>query len=140
MLRRWTGIALIFTANILLLAYSVAPHHHHNGIPHFAWFDSDHSEDSHQCNSCCCHHENGETCLFEQGIDVVYETKEDCSHALCALHNHDSEMLLQAVLWSYNYDFSSVLKELPPKEPPYLINYCSDYANTGLGLRAPPAV
>jgi hypothetical protein len=138
MLKKWTGIVLIFAANILLLAHSVVPHHHHNGIPHFVWFDSSHSEGSGECNDCCCHHEHGETCLFEQSIDVVYETKDDCSHALCALHNHHPEMLLQAVLFTYTYDFSLVREKLPLQEPPYLINYCFDYAGSGIGLRAPP--
>jgi hypothetical protein len=134
MLKKWTCILFIFTANILLLAHSIIPHHHHNGIPHFEWLAS-HSED--ECHNCC-HHENGETCLFEQNIDAVCETKEDCACILCDSHDYHQGMLLQAVLLTYTYDFSSVRENFSLKEPPYLISYHFDYAGSGLGLRAPP--
>jgi hypothetical protein len=141
MLKKRFCITLMFIANILLLAHSVIPHHHHNGIPHFEWFTSTehHSDGDGECHDCCCHHENGGTCPFEQSIDAVYETKDDCSNVLCAVHNHHPGMLLQAILGTDPYDFSLAPENISPKEPPYLISYHCDYAGSGTGLRAPPS-
>ncbi|MDR3338586.1 MAG: hypothetical protein LBT25_00575 [Candidatus Symbiothrix sp.] len=137
MLKKWTGIGLIIAANILLLAYSVLPHHHHEGIPHFT---SHHADAKADCHSCCCHHGTSETCLFEQKIDVLYETKDDCACLICATHHHYPHpgILLQAVLLTFTYNFSLIWEESPLKEPPYLISYRFKSANAGLGLRAPP--
>ncbi|MDR3338670.1 MAG: hypothetical protein LBT25_01000 [Candidatus Symbiothrix sp.] len=134
LLKKWTGILFIFTANIFLLAHNIVPHHHHDGIPHFVFSDccSHHHDDD-----CCNHGENG-ACLFEQNIDAVYENgKEDCDCASCTALQH-SGMLLQAVLLTFTYDFSLVRETDFSLDPPYLINYYSDYLNQGLGLRAPP--
>jgi hypothetical protein len=140
MLRKWTATILIFTANILLLAHNIVPHHHHNGLPHFEWFSFHQHDANHECDGCCCHHDDdGGTCLFEQNIDAVYETEDDHSHAMCTTHhNHDSGIFLQAVLLTFTYDFSLDSEKIPLPEPPYLINYGLDYAGSGLGLRAPP--
>jgi hypothetical protein len=137
MLKKWAGIGLIFTANILLLAYSVLPHHHHEGIPHFI---AHHADTAADCHSCCCRHDTNGTCLFEQKIDILYEAKDDCTCLICASHLHHPHtgMLLQAVLLTFTYDFSLIWAESPLKAPPCLISYRFDYANTGLGLRAPP--
>jgi hypothetical protein len=138
--KKWTFMLLLLVANTLLLAHNIVPHHHHNGLPHFCWPMSHHSEEDGECHDCCCHHENGETCLFDQIIDVISETKDDCSSVLCASshHHHHPEMLLQAVLLTFTYDLSPVPEELSGGVPPYLINYYSHLANTALGLRAPP--
>jgi hypothetical protein len=130
-------------ANMLLLAHNIVPHHHHNGLPHFAWsVPHHHSAEDCECHGSCCHHENGETCLFDQVIDVISETKDDCSCLLSASshHHHHPEMLLQAILLTFTYDLSPASEESSGKTPPYLISYHFDYAGSGLGLRAPPMV
>jgi hypothetical protein len=126
-------------ANIPLLAHNVMPHHHHDEIPHFNWLPSPIEENRHDCSECCRHRDNKEICLFEQNIDAVNETKDDCPCSLCASSNtHFHGMLLQAVLLTFTCDFSSFRELKTLQEPPYLLFYHFDYASSGLGLRAPP--
>jgi uncharacterized protein (UPF0332 family) len=129
-----TYIALIFIANLLLLAY-VIPHHHHHGAPHFILFETHQHDDA---EDCCCNHGEIQTCLFEQDINAVYEQSEEkCLDISCVLHH--PEMFLQTALFSiFNYDFSLVRETITFLEPPYLINYYCEYVGSVLGLRAPP--
>ncbi|MDR0612884.1 MAG: hypothetical protein LBG45_05295 [Dysgonamonadaceae bacterium] len=128
-------ISLIFTANLLLLVFSVIPHHHHSGMPHFIAFENH----RHDCADDDRHNqEEKQTCLFEQNIDAVYEhAEEKCGDASCVLHH--PELFLQAAVFSvFSYDFSLVRETFTLPEPPYLISYHCDFAGSGRGLRAPP--
>jgi hypothetical protein len=110
-------IAFIFVANMLLLVHTVIPHHHHQGRPHFVLYEM-HENDN--ADDCCCKHGGGQTCLFEQDIDAVYEHSED--NCTCALHalQHHSDMFLQAILYPvFIYDFSLVRETVTFLEPPY---------------------
>lgn len=130
---------LIVTVNSFLLAHAVLPHHHHNGIPHFYLFDShnEHSDFDIE-DECCCEHNDGETCVVEQDIDVISSNEKDCYGGVdCFSHNHPVTFFLP-VIYSLTIDFSLVLEDNSPVEPPYLISYHFDYANSCLGLRAPP--
>lgn len=128
-------ISLIFIANLLLLVYSVIPHHHHNGMPHFVMSEM-HRHDS--ADDCRHSQEEQQTCLFEQDINAVYEhSDEKCLDASCVLHH--PELFLQAAVFSiFSYDFSFVRETVTLPEPPYLISYHCDFAGSGQGLRAPP--
>ncbi|MDR2621833.1 MAG: hypothetical protein LBC48_04535 [Dysgonamonadaceae bacterium] len=128
-------ITLIFTANLLLLVYSVIPHHHHGGMPHFVMSEMYQHNDRDDCSH---NREGRQTCLFEQNIDAVYEQSElNCQDASCVLH-HPEMFLYEAVFLIFSYDFSLVRETIPLLEPPYLISYYCDYVNSGQGLRAPP--
>lgn len=134
MLKKGFFIGWIFAANILLLAHTLVPHHHHEGIPHFSLPDFHHSQETdNECEGCCCRHEENETCLFEQNINLIYENKNDYCCIFC-LSNHHPEV----VPGFLTYDFSTVRAGTPLLEPPCLISYLFDYANSGQGLRAPP--
>jgi hypothetical protein len=133
-----TSVILIIMVNILLLAHAVVPHHHHNGLPHFVadgfplHGETDEGEDS------CCHHSKEEgTCLFEQSVDVINWIKKDDTCIAGVSHDY-SNLLLQAVLFSFSCDISLLQEDLPLREPPYLINYHSVTVNSGRSLRAPP--
>ena len=133
---KYTRIAFIFVANLLLLAAHAIPHHHHQGAPHFV-LEETHSHD--EADDCCCNYGGGQTCLFEQNINAVYKhSDEHCLCASCVLHQHPG-MFLQAAIYSvFIYDFSLVRETVTFLEPPNSINYYCDYACAGLGLRAPP--
>jgi hypothetical protein len=139
MAKKIISILLVFSVNILLLAHAVLPHHHHDGIPHFA-FSLTEEDHQHTKDSCCCSHEEAEEdfCMFDQAVDVVLKSKD---HSLCNLscseHPDSSGSLLTAILLSYTYDVSSCRQETPLISPPYLISYSFDPVSS-TGLRAPP--
>ena len=136
------SIVLIITVNVFLLTSAVVPHHHHDGIPHFALSEHpQHHHESHEDSSDCCSCPADEnSCAFDQEIDAVSQTREECSCVLCHLHHH-SDFLVQAVLLFYTYNLSLTKEDLYSQlPPPYLINYHFDYASSGLGLRAPPVL
>jgi hypothetical protein len=131
MLKKIASISLIITVNFCLLAIPVVSHHHHNGIPHFAVEQPVHEQAEEDPNSCNPNEKN-ETCVFEQNIIIFNGTR-----LLCSQHNLPGE-LAQALFFVPANDFSSAQEKRLP-EPPYLISYYSIAANSGLGLRAPPA-
>jgi uncharacterized protein (UPF0332 family) len=129
-------ITFIFIANLLLLVYSVIPHHHHRGMPHFVMSEMHQHDDGEDCSH---NREEKQTCLFEQNLDAVYEQSEqNCQDATCVLH-HPEMFLYESVFSIFSYDFSLVRETVTFLETPFLISYYCEYVNSGQGLRAPPA-
>ena len=139
MLRKVISISLIFFVNIFLLAHTVLPHHHHNGIPHFAFHPT---EEEHQAqHDCRCSHdeEEDDSCMFDQDVDVFFKSEEHHGFACCTEHANFSE-LLTAILLSFNYNVSAPWQDTPLIIPPYLISYHTDPVVSSAGLRAPPVL
>jgi hypothetical protein len=135
MLNKIASISLIITVNILLLSVSVVSHHHHDGLPHFAWENQEYEHAENETDACCPVEEE-EICIFEQEIVFFNEIKDDCSCVLCSLHDHP-DWFIQAIPFLFAYDFSSVPENLL-QEPPYLISYHSIPVSSAQSLRAPP--
>jgi hypothetical protein len=139
MIKKTISILLVFSVNILLLAHAAVPHHHHNGIPHFA-FSLTEEDHQHTKDSCCCSHEESEedSCMFDQEVDLIHELEDHHNQNLCCSEHSDlSGSLLTAILFSYTYDVSAYRQETPLIIPPYLISYSFDPVSS-TGLRAPP--
>jgi hypothetical protein len=136
MIKKILSITLIIAVNVFILTHIVLFHHHHDGIPHFVLCEQAHEDAEDASDDCCSPDGKSDTCTFEQNIDIVYDSKEECSCPLCS--HHSSDLLLQAVLFAFTTDFSLTPEKIYSAESPYLISYFLDYAGSGLGLRAPP--
>ena len=152
-LRRLIAIILMTLANYGMLAHSVMPHHHHEGVvflnTHTACCDV-----SHLCNqssSCCAdeidsdgsqgvRHDNCDLSQLEErdgrsildGLSTLQIDKnnfapEACLCILCYACNELTVKLDKATLCKYR-SYST-----------YTENYTSPYVGAVFGLRAPPA-
>lgn len=145
MFRKLISILLIFTVNAFLLAHSVLPHHHHDGIPHFSFsaftnHDDHQTENDHRHNSCCCHHDkkcDTSSCFLDQEIDIIHEINDDTCVVCHSAHGY-SHWLAEVTLLFYTFDFLQKGDNPPLKRPPYLISYHFEYLNSLPGFRAPP--
>ncbi|MDR1783154.1 MAG: hypothetical protein LBR13_02695, partial [Dysgonamonadaceae bacterium] len=76
-MRKTVAILTVFAANIMMLAHTFIPHHHHHGVPHFDFaFTVENHEDED------CHHDES-SCILEQDFDVIYEDTKDDSATDC---------------------------------------------------------
>ncbi|MDL2223445.1 hypothetical protein LJB98_05040 [Bacteroidales bacterium OttesenSCG-928-M11] len=129
--------------NFLFLTHALLPHHHHDGLPHFIFSDHHNTlESNHQ--DCCCSDEPKsceDSCALDSDIDVIVSDEED-SYALshCTDKNCSCELYLQAILFTFIYDFAEPDKTDLLRQAPYLISTYQEYVNQSFGLRAPPIV
>ncbi|MCC8146821.1 MAG: hypothetical protein LIO93_10395 [Bacteroidales bacterium] len=146
MFKKFLSILLIFTVNILFLSHAVISHHHHDGMPHFIFLNTEHAD--HQVpsgnNDCCCTHDSSKkeegNCQLDKNIDVVCETEKDYHSITCCNSPDHSGLLYQAILLYYSFNLSVFDDNDQNKIPPYLISYSSVDVNLIHGLRAPPVV
>lgn len=140
-------LILLLLANILLLAHSVLPHSHHDGI---VCFSIEKLVDLPECSSLntnnndeCCgkhtgkshhHHTNNDDCglkeIVVRGGNEFHEEILPCENCLSLLYTVYS-------LNEFYFDAPSFGQWLDQK--PYLDNYISPYVGTISSLRAPPA-
>lgn len=139
-------LALLLSANIFLLAHSVLPHSHHDGIVCFSLNElkhqqtcSDHHDDTGEC--CCCgrhsqqehHHSNSEDCDLKEIVirnnDDIHNDLIPCGHCLSLLFS----------IYSLNEFFMEMPQfGLIQEQKPYLNSYISPYVGSVKNLRAPP--
>jgi hypothetical protein len=145
------AILFLLAANICMLAHTVVPHHHHNGVPHFdLTFSAVHNDG---CDCCCtddchhhhdndqpepCDHQHDSDCLFDRDFDAIRDNPDDnsrCACSLCTAHHHHFLTLFTG------FDYKNITPLLTAQyvlvDPPYLINYHCD-CSASSGLRAPP--
>ena len=139
MAKKIISILLVFSVNILLLAYAVIPHHHHDGLPHFTFSSESHHH--HSDDPCCCDHDEtcADSCLFDREMDVFFKSRNhtNCGSD-CESHSFLSGHLLVAVLFSFCSDIPAIREAIPLRVPPYLICFNTDPVISATGLRAPP--
>jgi hypothetical protein len=128
MLKQPLFILLISSLSILFLIQVILPHHHHEGIPHFEWEETQYPDPE----------ENNTLCQLDQLMRAVLKTEENCHCLICCTSHDHADLLLQAVLLTFTYDITSSEKE--EILPPYLNNYHPAFASRSLSLRAPPVV
>lgn len=143
-LKQIITLTLLISANIFLLAHSVLPHSHHDGIVCFSLAElahQHHCSDQHNDVGCCCehnkdghHHANSEDCDLK---DIVLRQQDDAHEDILPCANCLS---LAYILYSLNEFYL----EAPQfgerfREKPYLENYTPPFVGSIKSLRAPPA-
>lgn len=144
-LRKQITLTLLIFANIFLLAHTVLPHAHHDGIVCFSLVEQqdqcDCGENHGDVDSCCCghdkhahnHNHNAEDCDLKNIVlrhdNAVHDDFIPCDHCLSLLYN----------IYSLN-DLFSVEPECGRQieYKPYLITYIPPFVGTNSSLRAPP--
>ena len=140
MFRRATAISLLFLANIVLLAVTVVPHHHHGDM---ICFIASHCGGNDHSESDCSHdaeqplHSSGANCCnIEEWLlsNIGSGHKHQC-HCVCTTCSSDlfitllpdlSEPTIQPVV-------CLTFRQAPTNE-----TYLCIYVSQILGLRAPP--
>lgn len=143
-IKRFITLGLLFLANMFLLAHSVLPHIHHDGVVCFSLKEITHqhhrSESHADTCDCCCehnkenshHHDNAEDCDLKEIVmrqDTSDEEIIPCKSCLALLYT----------VYSLN-DLFLVEPEYEARLPykPYLTSYISPYVGSTQSLRAPP--
>ena len=153
-------------ANIIMLAHTIVPHHHHNGFVvallersikersqdhHHASSDRNHTpsdhnhtssdhnhtpSDHHQAPSTHNHESNSET--EKCALNEVY-TRSDNSPKFECYENCDYKTS-KTFVSPRGIDKFSLVNEggLPFRQKPYIESYYSKFSSGSIGLRAPP--
>lgn len=139
-------------ANIIMLAHTIVPHHHHNGFVvallernikersqdhHHASSDHNHTpSDHHQAPSTHNHESNSET--EKCALNEVY-TRSDNSPKFECYENCDYKTS-KTFVSPRGIDKFSLVNEggLPFRQKPYIESYYSKFSSGSIGLRAPP--
>jgi len=144
MIKRFLSAFFVLSANFVLLAYTVIPHHHHEGVICIA---GSHCQSGDEVNY---HKTNGNDHEHDGCIDFGYcilqqvvvfhsvQPKLEC-RCLNSLNNQSYINGSLAVLIG-NRQYFPFPAISPPVEPILLSSTYSYFAGTGLGLRAPPVV
>ena len=141
MIRRAASILFLLLANLILLAHTVIPHHHHDSeICLYGIYHSNHTENPQDCQSENKHtpDQKGdfEKCSL-QHIAIIPQTNQDFSYAYQQVNDisfnkflsyavssdHQNEPMLEIILRTYS-----------------LIPYNAPSLKSNIGLRAPPLV
>ena len=141
MLKRATAISFLFLANIVLLAVTIVPHHHHGEM---ICFTASHCY-GHEHDADCSHHEqqpshthdhgDANCCNVEEWLlpNIEPEHKHQC-HCYCSTCNNDLYVAILPDLTEPNIQLVGLLFRQAPTTETYLCIYVSQT----LGLRAPP--
>lgn len=139
-------------ANIIMLAHTIVPHHHHNGFVvallernikersqdhHHASSGHNHTpSDHHQTPSTHNHESNSET--EKCALNEVY-TRSDNSPKFECYENCDYKTS-KTFVSPRGIDKFSLVNEggLPFRQKPYIESYYSKFSSGSIGLRAPP--
>jgi len=149
----------LLLANIIMLAHTIVPHHHHNGFVvallersikersqdhHHASSDHNHTpsghnhtpSDHHQTPSTHNHESNSET--EKCALNEVY-TRSDNSPKFECYENCDYKTS-KTFVSPRGIDKFSLVNEggLPFRQKPYIESYYSKFSSGSIGLRAPP--
>lgn len=138
--------ALLLLANIFLLAHSVLPHSHHDGIVCFSL-----EELKHQTH-CSGHYYDMDECCHNEHSEKTHHhaTHEDCDLKEIVLRNdngfHDDLIPCENCLSLFYtlYTLNEFYLEAPEfgkqlQLKPYLENYTPPFVGSIKSLRAPPA-
>lgn len=149
-MKRAIGQFLLLLANIILLAHTVIPHHHLNGVvPSACTVLSFHETIGH--SQCCCHSHSECGCNHNHEGDF----DENCPlNILFVRDNQEKQQHLSFVDADFfkHIGFSLLFTEvssaviniqdyglLPFRQKPYLNAYHTQHITHSLGLRAPPS-
>lgn len=142
--KRFITFTLLLLANMFLLAHSVLPHIHHDGV---VCFSLQEIANHHHCSEghtdtydCCCdhekekshHHHNSEDCDLKDV--VIRQDTSDEEIIPC-----EACLSLMFTIYPLN-DLFLVEPEYEARLPykPYLTTYISPYVGSIQSLRAPP--
>ena len=144
MFRRVVAISLMFLANIVLLAVTVVPHHHHGDMICFTVshccgheHDTDCSHNEHNPSHAHEHHGDAGCCNVEEWLLPNIEPNDKHSY-FCYCVTCDSGHDLFISIIPQFLEFSSQTECLPFRQAPFEETYISVYVSQTLGLRAPP--
>lgn len=142
--KRFIAISLLFCANLILLAHSIVPHHHHNGIVVSLQLESRYehnNNDEHNHHHDCDHHDShdhskdsdSEHCLLYNLLTrFVISSKENSDTGAVDMH---------FTLWHALCPGQPQLVALESrriKHRPYLLFQYTVPDITSNGLRGPP--
>jgi len=142
-LKQIITLTLLIFANILLLAHSVLPHSHHDGIVCFSIEEirhQQHCSDHHDDVGCCCehgknghHHSNSEDCDLKEIVLRQQDTTHDeilpCANCLS---------LAYTLYYLNEFYFEAPQFGERLRQKPYLENYIPPFVGSLKSLRAPP--
>jgi hypothetical protein len=158
-MRKVVAISFLLLANIILLAHTFVPHHHHEGAAIcFSSHQHDYDQNrNHNIDDCThpSHHEHSPACGHN------HQEGDGCPSDCCNISKdvyarilEDDEIfsLLNLFSWSdrgvdliyyfsnENFDNSplSGIYGLPFRRAPYLPSYFTNYIIGSFGLRGPP--
>lgn len=142
-LKQIITLALLIFANIFLLAHSVLPHSHHDGIVCFSLDEikhQHHCSDHHDDVGCCCehgknghHHTNSENCNLQE---IVLRQQDNAHDDILPCANCLS---LAYALYSLNeFYFEAPQFGERLRQKPYSENYIPPFVGSIKSLRAPP--
>jgi len=144
MINRISSLFFILFASIVLLAYTVIPHHHHDGVICIASSHCQPGDETDFLKTTANNHEhdgkiNFEYCILQQVIVVPSDqAKLECKCLNCV----DNQLQFdgfQTVLFDKGlYDLFPAISSTA--EHLLLSSTYTYFTGTGLGLRAPPVV
>lgn len=143
-IKRFITFTLLLLANLFLLAHSVLPHIHHDGVVCFSLHEiveEHHCSDKHT-DTCDC------DCEHDKEKSHHHHNAEDCDlkDIVMRQNNSDEEIVPCKVCLSLMYtiyplnDLFLVEAEYEARLPykPYFSSYISPYVGSMQSLRAPP--
>lgn len=159
MKKRRLSIWLILLVNMLILAHTVVPHHHHNKM--FATIvnvlDKDaqyllnhehrpihsHEEDDEHQDDASHHHHDSEDCLMNETeaavvLKIQAEDKNVCAYSHLKKLDDDGFVMF-AVIDFYKSSLFSNYKEKTVRRSPFIDCEYTDLVAHSKGLRSPPS-
>ena len=140
-LKKAIAISFLCFASTILLAHTITPHHHHDGLIYI--ITAAHGHD-------CCHPHNDHDSLPDDGIcdyPLCNNSISDCESAkIYVIYDNDRRVdahnsdLFPVVIALFPNETTPLIADdtgLPFRQKPYLITH-TEYFSQSPGLRAPP--
>lgn len=141
-------MSFILLANMVMLAHSLVPHHHHNGNP-VAICVNYHEHN----NATDKHRHHADTLPREQSANPDRHCNgifEDCALSSILVKIGNDKQALQCIDFEFDpspclpvFSINPITKTtdlegLPFRQHPYILQCYTDFVTQSLGLRAPP--
>ncbi|OJV38817.1 MAG: hypothetical protein BGO33_13385 [Bacteroidia bacterium 43-41] len=146
-MKKALGLILLLLANVIMLAHTSIPHHHHDQIPVAIINDTGHSHDGENHH----HHHHDNNIPVEQNSSPIEHSDltEDCLLSATYIRFDNNLSLLKSFFSSakacplFLLPFEIHIPqndygELPFREKPYIVHYYQNFVSQSIGLRAPP--
>jgi len=142
-MKKTIKLLFLLLANMILLAHSIVPHHHHGEME--TCFDTH----CHDCHEACYHeyhdnthqHEHEATSTSDKccNIDNCYLPTENKINIACQIHTK-CDCAQAYILISYTLNMQDFVDDtiIHFRQNPYVPIFYLDFISQSLGLRAPP--
>ena len=138
-MKRAIPLSFLLFANVILLAYLVVPHHHHEKTGAcFADFLCKDGNEKHHHEPTNKHEKNSfpEQCCFDVYVLTGNNTKPACRfHKKCDCGHHLPYATILTTLYTCDFVDDTVIYF---RQNPFVPLFYSEFISQSIGLRAPP--